>query len=447
MLLFHNLYKDFELTHKSDLNNFIHIFSLLCGFFGFINIIPYNYILFNLYILHLYFIIPNNIIYKSFIFINIILFMSYIYTITISQSLYLLLFSFILQEFSHFITNERTMVSLYFTFSKDFLYKYIIHSYFLLPFIIKHNNHKYFQNLFLNNNIIYFKLSSDLNKYIYQLQESITFYKPSTKYTTHIWYTDLYFKYKNDFIQIIKHKSLFDNLYSYYDKNIYNIENIIQMDEYYVSSYNSKYSSDNVFYLDHIDGPFGLLPGIIINRSIIAITPNEFINTNFPIEKKIYTLTTGECVSFDFNRCIHYIDKNINKITSDFRIVLKVHFLIYPKKLKYYAYFYKYLTIYYDKIARNLFLYTIQPNTISTNFITSIILFITNKYYYIEKYIGFNNISYTFIILLLSYIFNNFIIYIFYIFLMYFYNTHNYYFYTFLSLINLFIIINSFYIY
>ena len=34
--------------------------------------------------------------------------------------------------------------------------------------------------------------------------------------------------------------------------------------------------------------PFGLLPGISVNRTIIALTPNDFINTVFQMIKNIH---------------------------------------------------------------------------------------------------------------------------------------------------------------
>lgn len=418
-------YNDFKNTHKNELNIFLHLFTTLCGFFGIINILPYNYIFVLLYLFHLSFLIPKSIFYKTTLYLGIITSLSYFYKITNYQSLQLLIFSFLFQELSHYVTNESTMVSNYFSYDKAFIKKYITHSYLLLPLVIKNCLHTNFYNLHSNKTISFTNLEESLTKNIDFLANYLITTKPSQEHTTHIWYKDLNETNKKMFYEIVKSQSIFDSIYENCDKNMYTIENILSMDEIYVSTFHSKYNSDAVFYLEHIDGPFGLLPGISVNRTIIALTPNDFINTVFPNDKKKYTLTKGQLVSFDFNRTIHYINKNLNSNSPEYRIVIKAHYLIYPKVLKYYAHIYCFLTVMYDIIARKLFLYTLNPTSVSQNILTNGIISVTNKWYLTEQYLGMNNISYTFCIMLLAYLFNNFVIFLFYSFLMYIYSHTN----------------------
>jgi hypothetical protein len=317
------------------------------------------------------------------------------------------------------------MVANYFTFDKTFIKKYIIHSYLLLPLVIKNCLQTNFYNLHSNKTISFTNLEESLTKNIDFLANYLITTKPSQEHTTHIWYKDLNETNKKMFYDIVQSQSIFDSIYENCDKNMYTIENILSMDEIYVSTFHNKYNSDAVFYLEHIDGPFGLLPGISVNRTIIALTPNDFINTVFPNDKKKYTLTKGQLVSFDFNRTIHYINKNLNNNSPEYRIVIKAHYLIYPKVLKYYAHIYCFLTVMYDIIARKLFLYTLNPTSVSQNILTNSIISVTNKWYLTEQYLGMNNISYTFCIMLLAYLFNNFVIFLFYSFLMYIYSHTN----------------------
>ncbi len=454
MLIFNNYYDIFKKTHKSELNIFVHLLTIFCGFFSIISLLPFNYIFSILYLVHLKNILPKSIFNKTSLYVIFFTFLSNIYIINNLQIFYLLLFAFITQEISHFITYEKTMVSTYFRINSYTLKEYLIHSYLLLPLIIKHTYNKYFYSLFTNNNISFINLPTSLNNHINLLENYILSLNLSKLITTHIWYKDLYITYKSSFLHIIKNNTIFEELHKIYNKDIYTIENIVDMDEIYVSSFADNISSDKVFYSQHIDGPFGLLPGIIVNRTIISISNNDYINTNFPITNKIkinkkYTLNKGECISFDFNRTIHYIDKNIYKSMPKYRIVLKAHYLIYPKKLKYYAKIYSYLNIVYNKIARKLFLYTIKPNDLSSNFMCKIILNITNNWYLIEKYIGMNNLSYLSIILFLSYYFNNYIIFFIYSFLMYIHGSYSlrYNLYFYLYYINiLYIALNYFFI-
>jgi hypothetical protein len=438
MLVFNTYYDTFKEAHKSELNIFVHLITIFCGFFGVLSLLPFNYIFSILYLGHLINILPRQVFYKTGLYVTFFTILSNIYIINNLQIFYLLLFSFTTQEASHFITYEKTMVSIYFNFNKVALYEYLVQSYLLLPLIITHTYNKYFYSLFSSNNISFITLPSSLNSNISYLENYILLKNPPKNKTTHIWYNNLDTNPKNAFLHIIKNHTIFEELHKMYNKNIYAIENIVNMDEIYVSSFSDTISSDKVFYSQHIDGPFGLLPGVIVNRTIISISNNHYINTNFPITNKKYTLTKNQCVSFDFNRTIHYIDKNKNISIPEYRIVLKGHYLIYPKKFKYYAKLYGYLNIIYDKIARKLFLYTINPDDASSNFICKIILGVTNNWYLIEKYIGMNNITYLYLFIFISYYFNNFIIFLIYCFVMYIHSSHNlkYNLYFYLSCIN-----------
>merc|ERR1719230_1968192 len=106
------------------------------------------------------------------------------------------------------------------------------------------------------------------------------------------------------------------------------------MNEVYVSSPTYTMNSDKVFYMAHVDGPFFCWPHCYLFRSIIGINENQMISTQFPMTPMKATISTGDMVAFDFNREIHYIENDPSKPNTDFRITLKVHYLVYPKSLK-----------------------------------------------------------------------------------------------------------------
>lgn len=241
----------------------------------------------------------------------------------------------------------------------------------------------------------------------------------SNKITKHWWYQSLKLSQRESFNEIRKKikrefKHHLDDLC---------VESIEEMDEIYVSANNRiENSSDTVFYNKHIDGPYYLYPFCSVYRCIYAINKNINIDTYIERTNEKFTLTTGDCLLFDFNREIHYISKNntIHRVISfdsdtmtettnsdttssdcdsDYeygkdhhRITLKIHFITYPKYFKYFAMILKYLNIQYNKNARKLFLYTIAPKSLCEKIVAKQILFTTKATYLIEKNISFQTV-------------------------------------------------------
>lgn len=414
-MMYENLLIEFKNTHSQQLNILMHLITTTIGCIGFINIISFQYIFLMFYSAY--------ILYNTSYFTGIITFLYFVCIYNILNFIdidtnlsYILIFSaFILQELSHYITNEQTLVSTYYNrLNFTFVKQYIQHTIFLVPLLIDTVFISNFDKILTNqNNLAYGDLEDELNNDIKKINEWVLEKNPSKEVTTHWWFTKL-LDIKQSFTNIAKSKNLLNSLYSVYDSKMYNIERIESMDEIYVSSFTNKKNSDKVFYTDHIDGPLGILPNIQVYRTIIGITPNNFIKTNFPIHNKKYCITKGSYISFDYNRDIHYIYKDYSEIKPEYRVVLKAHYLIYPKCLKWYAKIYGYLCKTYNYIARLLFLYTLNPGEKKgSNFLVNIILNVTENWFLIEKYFGFNNIIYSLFITGISYIFNNWNIFIY----------------------------------
>lgn len=202
--------------------------------------------------------------------------------------------------------------------------------------------------------------------------------------TFHEWYSSLDDNIQYHFNEIRK-----DCISIFHTSNI---EPIVEMDEIYVSvKRRIEGSSDTVFYNKHIDGPYYLFPFCSVYRCIVALNKNETISTHIDCMQKKYYLSDGDCLGFDFNREIHFIESN-NKINNEPRITLKIHFIVYRKYCYNLAMVLKELTIKYDRNARNLFIFTQTPNTLIKKLCANMILLTTKWTYLTEKYVSFHNV-------------------------------------------------------
>lgn len=167
-----------------------------------------------------------------------------------------------------------------------------------------------------------------------------------------------------------------------------------------------KNASDNIFYTRHIDGPFYYIPFASCYRVIIGLDDNRDIMTIFNIIPENYIIKTGDVVGFDFHRECHYITPIIrgntnNEIinngsarTDRYRVILKIHYCVYPRWAVVFGFILSKLSIMYNKLFRDLFLFTIKPQSKSTKCLANIMVLSTKVYHDIEYYIGNNNIQY-----------------------------------------------------
>ena len=313
--------------------------------------------------------------------------------------------SYILQELSHIVTNEQTYQSSYMSSTNIFNFNtwtiFLDHTLNLVPYLLHCCSNK--ENLFdimtqKRNRVFLGKLKNTdshiIKKWVMKNDEL----SPDT--TTHWWYLNLPSEQKTTFLNISN--QLKDIIIKNFG-NEYDIDVIHDMNEIYVSSITTKISSDTVFETPHLDGPFGFIPLFYCYRSIVAISENGYIDTLFTNHGKdnedvITTLEPDMYASFDYNREMHYIKKKT--VNDDYnqnlnrRIVLKIHYCIYPKTLRFFGMIFKWLNSFYNTVARYLFIFTLKPSTNAQHAVTAGILKSTNVWIEIERYIGFNNITY-----------------------------------------------------
>ena len=239
---------------------------------------------------------------------------------------------------------------------------------------------------------------------------------PSVNTSTHWWYKDLPEDTKGFFNNITNNKKITEILKGLHGRNTI-VDVLHDMNEIYVSppSNNNKNfkknSSDNIFYTRHIDGPFFTIPFASCYRVIVGLDNNKEIMTVFDMTDEKYIIKTGDVVGFDFNRECHYIlpiiwykedtEKAEASTNKRYRVILKIHYCVYPYWAIVFGFILSKLSIMYNKLFRDLFLFTIMPLCKYTKYLASLMIMSTKAYHDIEYYIGNNNIQYT---ILLQYI-------------------------------------------
>jgi len=109
---------------------------------------------------------------------------------------------------------------------------------------------------------------------------------------------------------------------------------------------------------------------------VVGLNENQDYFTIFPQVPSSICISRGELYGFDFNRDPHYLERPTTQ-NRERRIVLKVHYLIYPRGLRWYALILGWLTTQYDIIARFLFLKTIKPQNAIEQAGAGLIIFLT----------------------------------------------------------------------
>lgn len=400
---FNYVNSEFSKYHLSKINIYVHLITSFLGITSVIGIIKFlttptvSYITVQLYNVSLIFWLPSELWFANNIALELMYYTESYYDLHIFYIMMLLLFSMYTQDMFHYLCDEPTYESTY-HHDEDNLIAYLNHIYYLYPCLLSSTGlvNEVMNKLFgTTNNVLYNHI--EYNEHISKLYDwVITNDNLSKEHTTHWWYNTLPLDQKIAFHKIASSDSVYDTFEEKFPENTWNVEMVEQMNEIYVSSEHcTNHNSDTVFFMKHIDGPFYLLfPFCKVYRCIFALNENERISTLFPMINRKYTLSTGDFVGFDFNREIHNIVSDINIIPKECRITLKLHYVVYPKKLFVLGKMLKWLTTKYDIYARRLFLVTIAPDTTQTKGLSKSITTVTYLTYLFENYIGFYNCIY-----------------------------------------------------
>ena len=267
---------------------------------------------------------------------------------------------------------------------------------------------------FQNSRVLNCKLNNDINM-LNLIRDWVIKQEPSINTSTHWWWKDLPPNINELFGYISKNNKIIDMFKTSFGSDCV-VDILDDMNEIYVSppSNNNKNfkknASDNIFYTRHIDGPFFYIPFASCYRVIVGLDDNRDIMTVFNIIPETYIIKTGDVVGFDFHRECHYITPIIryNDINNDtiynkkYRIILKIHYCVYPKWGFVFGFILSKLSIMYNKLFRDLFLFTLKPQNKYIKCLANSMIITTKIYHDIEYYIGNNNIQYMLLLYFIS---------------------------------------------
>jgi len=200
-----------------------------------------------------------------------------------------------------------------------------------------------------------------------------------------------------------------------YNERVYTVQVIDGMNEIYVTGQKKELTSDNVFYLAHVDAPFlSVYPFAAVFRCMVAVNPNDWVHTHFPMrgvtfeDPEPYTLTTGDILAFDYLRELHYITSTSNQNEEHpLRINLKLHYLVYPTWLPTYGKILGQLANWYNMLGRKTFLMTLTPDTVSAKISAASLLAWTKIVEFTHRFIGATNLVYTLLLAGIAFLLKN----------------------------------------
>lgn len=332
----------------------------------------------------------------------------------------LFLVAYFSQDVAHFACCEPTFQSSY-QGTEGWVWKLVQHTLHLVPLCLDacwHTDNSLASLFVQRQQVVSHKLdvNDPVQKELHEALETVGSWAnaqdPPHHKTTHWWWNGLSTEATNAFALVARSQELRDILFEkLYPKSTHVVEPLEGMNEVYVACKTHNHNSDTVFYKNHVDGPYGIFPLVHVYRSMIACTPNEQIETIFPMAgpKVRHALSTGEMFSFDFHREVHRIGHvEGGKENEGHRICMKVHYLIYPRFLGPLGRLLGRMSVHYNANFRTLFLSTISPDHWFSKFMAWQVIFFTDVFNSFEVKIGWANICYLTLVTALSLAFRSY---------------------------------------
>ena len=240
---------------------------------------------------------------------------------------------------------------------------------------------------------------------------------PSKTTSSHWWFNDLDVPVREAFQRCAESSQICNMFRSLFSERHYCVDIVEGMNEVYVTGPARKdetFNSDQIFYSKHVDGPWGFIPFVSVFRCIVGMDRNLATSTHFPMKPLSKNATEGEVIGFDFNREIHYItkDESKEKDSDEFRVVLKLHYCMYPRVLAPLGWLMHKLNVAYNQTFRALFVKTINPITYYEHFLAWNVIINTCLFNNIETFIGQRNVVYLILVASVSYIIGNYYVFL-----------------------------------
>ncbi|WP_182867557.1 methyltransferase [Stieleria mannarensis] len=314
------------------------------------------------------------------------------------------------QDLAHWLTAEPTFQSTY-KDSRRWWQRFIEHSLLLLPVLIViagRWRQSPFRLLVARKAVLKTKLTDGQDKADFDaILNWVCGQQVDVSQSTHWWQSDLSGAGGASFRRLAESPQLMSMIRSFHGSG-YDVRPVLGMNELYVTGPPKTTSSDTVFYMGHVDGPWAIFPGARLYRCMLALNQNLEVTTHYPMSNPEYTvpeshrLQHGDAVVFDFNRELHYITRSADPRQSEPRVNLKLHFVASPHSLRWYGSLLARLTTWYDIRARDLFLKTIRPEGMWPAIKARWVLAWTRLFEQTVRFVGWTNLAYVTIALLIS---------------------------------------------
>ncbi len=430
--------RDFSEYHKSELNNSLHYVTTPLGLAGFLSLVtaickssnPSTAItLAYIYLLHADPSVPYDVEIESTIILLTCLIISASFSFSKKVSIILLCAGYGLQDLAHWYTGEETFqqntwgdvtnnpfgacVAMFFQ-HVFYLQPLVVatapqtlrdFTYFLPLAVLAFGNYRIdsdssgIPHTFARTRALFGKMSRKVEKDdMKAVRDWALRQDPPRDKTSHWWVADLGTSANKAFRRLETCDSVKDLFATKFSPDNYACDVVAGMNELYISGPCRAGTSDQVFFTEHIDGPYILFPFASIYRCIVGLDQNTEISTIFPSVHTQKAAQTGDILAFDFNREPHLIAADGSKQNKDYRIVLKLHYCVYPKNLAFFGHLLHWLTTRYNELFRALFLFTLTPTKGSFSGLVGeyAVNGGTVLYNSIDKYCGSTNLLYVF---------------------------------------------------
>jgi hypothetical protein len=313
------------------------------------------------------------------------------------------------QELAHVLAAEPSLQSTY-QGRPGWLRDLALHTYYLLPLVLvaqRRGDWPVVAWLVARDRVLHAHIADEgRRRDMQRIRAWVDDQGPTTRTTTHWWWHDLAPEARAAFLRLADAPEI-SAMYRDALGPAFAVECVHGMNEVYVTGPEPEATSDTVFYMPHVDGPFALFPGATVYRCMVAISPNRRIVTHFPMSATrpaggSFRVDEGDVLAFDFNRELHYITAAPSRPDDGLRIVLKLHHVAYPRALPPYGRLLARATTWYDERARRLFLDTIAPSGPRARFLARLVLLTTRASELLERYVGAYNLAWTLALAVLS---------------------------------------------
>ena len=401
------LCQEFLRCHRRPINVLLHLVTTPLGLFGLLALVhaanALASVVFTLaYAVVLMFLIPAQVWLATSAVLAALLWAVHYFAPGWGIAIACLFVGYFGQDLAHWFTHERTLQSTY-TGKAGMAGRLMEHTVLLLPVLLTISGRRRQSPLRLlvsRKAVLWTQLTSPAQRRdLAEIRDWVRVSQPDLSQSTHWWQHDLSEEPRQAFDRLSRDGGLMSMIRRFHGPG-YEVEPVYGMNELYVTGPSKTSTSDTVFYMGHVDGPWAVFPGARLYRCMVAASPNAEVTTHYPMSGTDYDkpegfrLETGDAVAFDFNRELHYITREPSPHQSEPRVNLKLHFVAYPASLPWYGKLLAKLTTHYDIRARKLFLQTIEPDHVWQQLKTKWVLGWTKIFELAVRYVGWTNFAY-----------------------------------------------------